>query len=192
MTDIVHVPETIAEKPSALRELAYLEDIPIALPILDSGGWKSLPPVEVVGNLVSNAVLTARLSIANPVRPSCFSHLTAINVLFYLGQLSFALGTPIPLFLELSNDTAANIDLDSIDVRLVRTLANRSVTGGERKLDVARAVFWPAPGSSPHRIKLWGEIMAGRSLTPSFVFSKCSVQVYALSLYVLMPVDMSS
>src|SRR6267154_3654636 len=111
---------------------------------------------------------------------------------FYLGQLSFALGTPIPLFLELSNDRAANFDLDSIDVRLVRTLTTRSITGGERKLDVARATFWPAPSSSSHRIKLWGEVITGRSLTPSFVFSKCSVQVYALSLCVLMPVHMSS
>jgi hypothetical protein len=111
---------------------------------------------------------------------------------FYLGQLSFALGTPIPLFLELSNDRAAILDLDSIDVRLVRALTNRSVTGGERKLDIARAAFWPAPSSSPHRIKLWGEVMAGRSLTPSFVFSKCSMQVYALSLCVPMLVDMSS
>lgn len=191
MTDIVHVPETIAESPSALRELAYLEDIPIAFPVLDSGGWKSLPPVDAVGTLVSNAVVTARLSIANPVRP-CFSHWTVVNYSFYLGQLSFALGTPIPLFLQLSNDRATNFDVDSIDVRLVRTLTNRSVTGGERKLDVARAAFWPAPGSSSHRTKLWGEVIAGRSLTPSFVFSKCSVQVYALSLCVLMPVDMSS
>jgi len=81
MTDIVHVPETIAEKPSALRKLAYLEDILIAMPVLDSGGWKSLPPVEAVGTLISNAVVTARLSIANPVRP-CFSHLTVFNVHF--------------------------------------------------------------------------------------------------------------
>src|ERR1700679_3623763 len=72
---------------------------------------------------------------------------------FYLGQLSFALGTPIPLFLELFNDRATNFDFDSIDVRLVRTLTNRSVAGRERKLGVARAVFWPAPGSSSHRIK---------------------------------------
>jgi hypothetical protein len=112
--------------------------------------------------------------------------------IFYLGQLSFALGTPIPLFLELSNDKAANFDLDSIDVCLVRTLTARSVTGDVvRKLDVARAAFWPAPGTSSHQIKLLGEVIASRSLMPSFVFSKCSVQVYALSPCVLMPVDMS-
>ena len=81
MTDIVHVPETIAEKPSPLRELAYSEGIPIALPVLDSGGWKSLPSVEAVGTLVSDAVVTARLSIANPVG-HCFSQLTDVNVHF--------------------------------------------------------------------------------------------------------------
>lgn len=186
------MPETIAENPSAVRKLAYLEDVPIALPVLDSGGWKVLPPVEVVGTLtlVPGAIMTARLSIANPVRP-CFSHLTVVDGSYYPGQLSFALGTPIPLFLELTNGKAENC-VDSIDARLVRTVTTHSVPAGVRKLDVARAVFWPAPGSSSHRIRLWGEVIAGRSLTPSFVFSKCSVQVFALSLCVLMPVDMSS
>lgn len=111
---------------------------------------------------------------------------------YYSGQLSFALGTPIPLFLELSDGKAGNFDLDSIDVRLVRTVTTHSVPVVVRKLDTARAAFWPAPGSSSHRIKLWGEVIAGRSLTPSFVFSKCSVQVYAHSLCVLIPMDMSS
>jgi hypothetical protein len=102
-----------------------------------------------------------------------------------LGQLSFALGTPIPLFLELFNGRAANFDLDSIDVRLVRTVTIHTVPGGVRSFDVARAAFWPAAGSTSHRIKLWGEVIAGRSLTPSFIFSKCSVQVYALSFCIL-------
>jgi hypothetical protein len=109
----------------------------------------------------------------------------------HLGQLSFALGTPIPLFLEILNDGAVYVDTDEIDVRLVRTLTARSVTGGVHKLDVARAVFWRAPGSSTRRMKLFGEVIAGKGLTPGFVFSKCSVQVCALSPYVLVPVDMN-
>ena len=95
--------------------------------------------------------------------------------------MSFALGTPIPLSLEIVNDWAAHFDFDSIDVRLVRTLATQSVTGGVRKLDVARAAFWPAPGCTPRKIKLWGEVIAGRNLAPTFVFSKCSVRVSTLS-----------
>ncbi|KAH9986500.1 hypothetical protein BJV77DRAFT_57816 [Russula vinacea] len=162
MTNIVYMPETIAERPSALREQAYQNEHPVALPVLDPGGWKMLPPVEAVDTLVPNTTVTARLSIANP--------------------LSFALGTPIPLFLELFNDGATYVDPDSIDVRLVRTLTTRSVSGGVLKLDLARAVFWPAPGTTPRRIKLWGEVIAGRSFTPSFVFSKCSVQ-YSIVLY---------
>lgn len=106
--------------------------------------------------------------------------------------MSFALGAPIPLFLEVINDGFANFDSDSVDIRLVRTLTIRSLSGGVRKLDVARAVFWPAPGSSPERITVWGEVIAGRSLTPSFAFSKCSVQVYTISPCVFMPVDTSS
>ena len=108
---------------------------------------------------------------------------------FPLPQVSFALGTPIPLFLEIFNDWAAHFDFDSIDVRLVRTLATQSVAGGVRKLDVARAAFWPAPGCTPRRIKLWGEVIAGRSLTPTFVFSKCSVRVNTLSTYLCMSGD---
>jgi hypothetical protein len=82
MTPIAHMPETVAENPSTVRELAYLEGFPIALPVLDSGGWKELPTVEVVGTLTldPDAIVTARLSIANPVRP-CFSHLTVVNAL---------------------------------------------------------------------------------------------------------------
>ncbi len=81
MTHIVHIPETIAENPSALREQAYLEKTPLALPALNPGGWKSLPPVEAVGTLVPKAITTARLSIANPVR-SCFVDLTVVDVHF--------------------------------------------------------------------------------------------------------------
>ena len=183
MTNIVYMPETIAERPSALREQAYQNEHPVALPVLDPGGWKMLPTAEAVDTLVPNTTVTARLSIANPVRPR-FSNLIVIDI-YLIGQLSFALSTPIPLFLELFNDGATYVDPDSIDVRLVRTLTTRSVSGGVLKLDLARAVFWPAPGTTPRRIKLWGEVIAGRSFTPSFVFSKCSVQVSTISPYTL-------
>src|SRR6266566_903925 len=75
MTNIAYMPETIAEHPSPLREQAYLEDVPLATPALDPGGWKLLPRVEAVGTMVPNVALIAQLSIANPVR-LCFSHLT--------------------------------------------------------------------------------------------------------------------
>jgi hypothetical protein len=156
------MPETMAERPSTLRERAYLEGGPVATPTLDPGGWKLLPWMKAAGTLAPNAIVTAQLCIANP--------------------LSFALGTPIPLFLELLNDGTAHVDPESIDVRLVRTLTTRGITGGVHRLDVARAAFWPAPGTSPRRVKLWGEVIAGRSLTPSFVFSKCAVQ-YTIELY---------
>jgi hypothetical protein len=82
MTQIVHMPETKAENPSALRERAYSEGIPIALPVLDSGGWKALPPVKAVGTLIPNADVTARLSIANPVR-SCYLHFTVATLILF-------------------------------------------------------------------------------------------------------------
>lgn len=175
-TNIVYLPETIAERPSSLRDLAYLEEGPVPPPTLDPSGWKSLPVVEAVDNLVPNTTVTAQLSIANPVR-LCHSHLTSANLRFSLNQLSFALGTPIPLFIDLRSTEAARFDPHSIDVRLVRTVTVRSVTGGVQSLDVARAAFWPALGSSPHRMKLWGEVIASKRLTPSFNFSKCSVRV---------------
>ena len=66
MTNIVYMPETVAERPSALREQAYQEELPMALPALDPSGWKLLPPVET-DSVIPNVTLTLRLSIANPV-----------------------------------------------------------------------------------------------------------------------------
>jgi hypothetical protein len=80
MTNIVYMPETIAERPSALRERAYLEETPLAIPALDPGGWKLLPWVKAKGTLVPNATVNARLSIANPVRTQFFLHLTGVDV----------------------------------------------------------------------------------------------------------------
>jgi hypothetical protein len=107
---------------------------------------------------------------------------------FYSKQLSFALGTPIPIYLELHSRTAPT-GSHPIDIRLIRTLITHSVTGGVRIVDVARAVLWEAPGSSPLCIKVWGEITIGRRLTPTFDFSKCSIQVHLFSAFL---VDMSS
>jgi hypothetical protein len=91
-------------------------------------------------------------------------------------QLSFALGTPIPLFLEVGNE-GVSFRPQSIDIRLVRTLTTRGISGGVREFEVARAVLWLAQGSSIHSTKLCGEILVGKFLTPSFDFSKCSVRV---------------
>jgi hypothetical protein len=80
MTNIVYLPETIAERPSPLREQVYLDRHPMPSPVLDPSGWKLLPPVEAVGSLVKNATVTARLAIANPVRPTqLLSHLSRAN-----------------------------------------------------------------------------------------------------------------
>lgn len=97
-------------------------------------------------------------------------------------QLSFALGAPIPLFLDVRNGGATSFHPDSVDIRLVRVLTTRGLTGGVRKFDVGRAALWPAQGSSPHRLKLWGEILVGTFLTPSFDFSNCSVRVRVSSV----------
>ena len=78
------MPETVAEPPSALREQAYLDELPLATPVLDPGGWKLLPRVEAPGTIVPNAPVIAQLSIANPVRLR-FSHLTGVNVSFGTG-----------------------------------------------------------------------------------------------------------
>ncbi|KAH9052920.1 hypothetical protein EDB83DRAFT_1179253 [Lactarius deliciosus] len=162
VSDFCYFPETTAERPSTLREKAYLNptQLDIPTPTLDPGGWKLLPSVKAV--LVPNTAVTLQLSIANP--------------------LSFALGTPIPLFLEVRNSEATYFDPESIDIRLVRALVTRGLTGGIRKLDVARAVLWPAQGSSLHSTKLWGEIFVEKCLTPSFDFSNCTVR-YSIVLY---------
>ena len=64
--DFCYLPETTAERPSILREQAYLtppSDLPT--PTVDPGGWKILSPVEV--DLVPYTTVTLQLSIANPV-----------------------------------------------------------------------------------------------------------------------------
>jgi hypothetical protein len=71
MTYIAYLPETIAGRPSALREQAYLEGKPLAPPMLDQGGWKLLSPLRAVGTIVPKATVTAQLSIATPVRLFC-------------------------------------------------------------------------------------------------------------------------
>lgn len=82
MTNIVYLPETIAERPSALRAQVYLDGLEMPLPVLDPHGWKLLAPVEAVDTLVKNATVIVQLSIANPVR-SGYSHLTSANVRFF-------------------------------------------------------------------------------------------------------------
>lgn len=84
MTNIAYMPETIAERPSPLKEQAYVEELPLAIPALDPGGWKLLPQVEAIGTMVPNATVIAQLSISNPVR-FCFSHLIGINTSFGTG-----------------------------------------------------------------------------------------------------------
>jgi hypothetical protein len=76
MTNIVYLPETIAERPSELRERVPFDNCPMALPTSDPAGWKLLRPVEAIGTLIPNATVIARLSIANPVRLRS-SHLTS-------------------------------------------------------------------------------------------------------------------
>lgn len=96
MTDIAYIPETIADPPSALREQAYLEEVPLTMPALDPGGWKLLPRVEAVDNIVPNATVTAQLSVANPVWLR-FSHLTGINASFGTGVVcNWLTNTAIP------------------------------------------------------------------------------------------------
>lgn len=67
MTNIVYLPETVAERPSELRERVPFFDSPMALPTSDPTGWKLLNPVEAMGTLIPNATVIAQLSIASPV-----------------------------------------------------------------------------------------------------------------------------
>jgi len=182
--DLCYLPETTAERPTILREQAYLNPTPpdLPTPTIDPGGWKLLPPVKAA--LIPNTAVTLQLSIANPVW-LCSFHLFGSYSHSTRQQLSFALGTPIPLFLEVHNGEATSFHPESIDICLVRALITRGLTGGVRKFDVARAVLWPAQGSSPHSAKLWGEVLVEKFLTPSFDFFNCSVRVRVISVLLI-------
>ena len=85
MTNIVYIPETVAECPSELRERVPFDDRSMTLPTSDPTGWKLLPPVEAVGTLIPDATVIAQLSIANPVRLRC-SHLTSAKLRNFLNS----------------------------------------------------------------------------------------------------------
>ncbi|KAA1477189.1 hypothetical protein DENSPDRAFT_884883 [Dentipellis sp. KUC8613] len=173
-TNFVYLPNSVAEQPSALREVAYREGSALPGPQEDPEGWKVLSAVELKGHLFGSrpVALTYTLAIAAP--------------------LSFAANTPIPLFLTVCSDDDVAIDLlshpQAIVVYLIRTLTifdnPRNWRAPTFDDAMGRAVFWLADEHLPRRgtRRLWGELHLRKGLKQSFTFSKFSVR-YAISLY---------
>ncbi|KAI0067292.1 hypothetical protein BV25DRAFT_1911946 [Artomyces pyxidatus] len=173
-TNFVYLPHSIAEPPSALREVAYREGSAIIGPDDDPEGWQVLSTADIKGRMFATKSVSVQciLAIASP--------------------LSFAINTPIPLFLTLSGNDEVAVALlsepSAVVVRLVRTLVvgDSTISRSGSLLDetVGRAVFWPASGSgpTPNVKKLAGELHVRRRSTLSFSFEDLAVR-YNVSLY---------
>jgi hypothetical protein len=122
-----------------------------------------------------------------------------VHILIMSFQLSFAANTCIPLFIALNSQTeGVSLTHTSIIVQLVRTLYVHDFTPTRRGMSfhdvMAEGVFWPenagstaassssgSSASSGTTRVLYGELPLRKKLTPSFTFSKLSIQASRIS-----------
>ncbi|KAI0787529.1 hypothetical protein C8Q74DRAFT_1252361 [Fomes fomentarius] len=178
-TTFGYTPRTLAEPPSALRQLAYREGSPLVGPQGDPEGWKILAPVKVVGVVFDTRKVELECTLAVAV------------------PLTYALGSPIPIVLTLKSDDEQALDLlstpSAVRLNLLRTrLVGSHATSGDVESgrsnnsftnNAGGAFFWPSDEGAPEsgtRV-LQGELEVKRSLRPGFVFPRFSVQ-YVLAL----------
>jgi len=179
-TSFVYIPVSRADPPSQLRQVAYRwEESALPGPERDSEGWNVLPPVNVTGTLFN-------------------ARSTEVTCVFAIAQpLSYAIGSPIPLYMTLTSDDSQALDLlstpSSIKVQLFRA---RAVGSSALKTDTAgrsdntfrevcgTAVFWPTTmedASVDGKRRLQGELEVRKWLKPSFTFPQFTLK-YSVSL----------
>ncbi|GBE87898.1 hypothetical protein SCP_1201230 [Sparassis crispa] len=176
---IVYVQLSRADPPSPLRQVAYTEGTAIIGPDGDPEGWKTLSPVKIIGTLFKTRQieLQCTLSIAMPV--------------------TYAKGSPIPLFLTLASEDEHALDILSAPTaaRLylirVRTLGSHATDEAalERsdsvfRESVGQAYFWVTAETAPEPGKrtLQGEVRVKPSVKPSFTFPQFTLR-YQLALF---------
>ncbi|KAL5486115.1 hypothetical protein ACEPAI_7159 [Sanghuangporus weigelae] len=178
-TSFVYVPRWVASPPSPLRITAYLEGSSLLGPEADPEGWKILPPVSVTGILFDSKHVKVKMILA-------------------LGSpLSYALGSPIPLFLTLKGTDSQALDLlsqpSAQNIFLTRTIAIGSTATDDaapRRSNntfpeqVSRAYWWPSEEGAPQdavRV-LQGEIDVPKTLKPEFMFPRLLLR-YHVSVF---------
>ncbi|KAI0789899.1 hypothetical protein C8Q75DRAFT_806557 [Abortiporus biennis] len=193
-TNFQYMPIIRAAAPSTLRQVAYQEGSPILGPEIDPDGWKVLPPITLSGTLFTTKKVTVEitLAISNP--------------------LTYASGSPIPIFITVSSSDNQAVDLISTPSSIKLHLVRERYTGSDAVKEdsigrsnntfrevVGTAFFWPSTsantasdgtegektGNGSLKRILQGELEVRRGLKPSFVFPRFALR-YSI---VLMPVE---
>jgi len=180
VTALVYLPYWRAESPSLLRRTAYQNGTPLLGPEADPDGWKPLPTVTITGTLFNSREieLQCTLLIAQP--------------------LSFARGSPIPLFLTITSEDEQALDLLAAPGAMKLYLLRSRVLGADATEEtvsrsdhvlrerVGIASFWSSSdsGSAPPKgyRKMQGELHINSALKSSFVFPGFSLR-YNLAMF---------
>jgi len=177
--NISYTPVIKGERPSALRELSYSENIPLLGPLGDPEGWKVFGPIHIKGTLfgVKEVAFDCTLAVATP--------------------LSAAVGSPIPLIITITTDDDQlrdTLNTDSIRLALTRSMDNSTEQlpdGAPRRSDnyfqenSGMGYFWLSSQEThppdPKTKVMQGEMEIHRSLKPSFIFPRFTIE-YSLDL----------
>lgn len=178
-TAIVYLPHWRADPPSASRHAAYRNGTPLVSPEFDPDGWKVLSPVTVKGTLFNARQVEVQCTLA-VARP-----------------LSFARGSPIPLFLTVAGADEQAVGVlaapAAIKVHLRRSrvlgpyATNEEADPPSDKVFrdiVGTAYFWPLEQGSSGRTAqtLQGELSVNVGLKPSFTFPEFSLKYHLVLL----------
>lgn len=178
------LPRTVADPPSPMRALVYVEGGDLLGPDADPQGWKVFDPVNVTGTLfnVRDVTVQCTLAIATP--------------------LAYASNSPIPLLLTLRGTDVQALDLlvSAPRLHLLRTVTIGSEAAAEAGLrrsnntfvtGVAKGVFWPhearAEGEAnvgagdPGVRMLRGEVFIPKGAKQSFAFPRFACR-YSIAL----------
>ncbi|KAI0077074.1 hypothetical protein K474DRAFT_1753683 [Panus rudis PR-1116 ss-1] len=183
VTSFAYTPKWRAEPPSPLRQVAYQEGSSIIGPEGDPDGWKVLPAVSVKGTIFNSREIeaTCSLAIAKP--------------------LSFAAGSPVPLFVTIESTDSQALDLlstpSSVRISLFRErIVGKQATKAEEAIEdsakdrgqsyntivepVGSAFFWPSEegGRVEGKHSLQGEMEIKAGSKPSFVFPGFALRYY--------------
>lgn len=135
-TSFAFLPRTVADPPSPMRALVYVEGLAILGPDADPQGWKVFDPVKITGTLFNARDVSVQCTLA-VATPS-----------------THASNSPVPLLLTLRGTDVQALDLFASAPRLhlLRTIAIGSEAAEEAGLrrsnntfvsSVAKGVFWP-------------------------------------------------
>ena len=220
-TSFVYIKSIRAPLPSELRRAAYAENGQLAGPDADPEGWKVLPAVKVAGTLFE----TRSIDLDCTVRQFCslyfvtnadepagrnwetsepaFPSRSACTQSNHLHELTYALNSPIPLWITITSSDAQGLDLLATPSAL-QFILRRSLAVGDDAVDDKReergdgttfpqestqAAIWPLQeqlnnAESKETVKdrlriLEGELYVASNLKPSFTFPRVSVRVSA-------------